>query len=270
MKQFLVSGNRGAFPDILFLVLSLRKSQEDSISLSLVSADFSSFDSRYQPLSEKQYRYLETLLQEKNPASRLIFHDVSERGLHDFPYLNKANRRYTPYAYLRLYADSLYDGAEPVLYLDTDTVVLQDLTSLFQTDLANHDLGIVVDPVGSRYYGKNYGNSGVLLLNLPQIRVDGSFQKCREFIAGKAHGYSDQNAINLYCSKTYLNEKYNEQSELKSDTAIRHYPRFFYLFPYPHDVIIRPSTPAKFRARYPQVHEELLEEYESLWPSCPH
>jgi len=269
MKEFLVCGNKATFPDLLFLVLSLKESQDDPITLTLVSGDFSSFDERYHSYTFEQQNFLEQLLQKKNPSSHLRFCDLSEKALKDFPYLKKANRRYTPYAYLRLYADTLYEGDEPVLYLDTDTVVMKDLSPLFQTELKEKDLGIVVDPVGSRYYGNTYGNSGVLLLNPQQIRQDGSFEKCRSLIAGKRQGYSDQNAINLYCSKVYLPEKYNEQTSLKEDTIIRHYPRFFHVFPYPHDEVIRPSTPAKFREHYPDVHEALLKEFESLLTQSP-
>jgi hypothetical protein len=40
MKTFLISGNRAVFPDILFLVLSLARSQNDPLFLTIVSGDF--------------------------------------------------------------------------------------------------------------------------------------------------------------------------------------------------------------------------------------
>jgi hypothetical protein len=264
MKTFLISGNRAVFPDILFLVLSLARSQNDPLFLTIVSGDFANIDPRYEGLKDQERIFLEQLLQKQNPESRVVLKDVSEQALHDFPYLKNANKRYTPYAYLRLYAEVLIPGDEPILYLDSDTVVLQDLTPLFASELGQADIGLVKDPLASRFHHKIYGNSGVLLINTPIIRKDQAFQNALALIAKHRHGYFDQEAINHCCTKVFLPQIYNEENQLSPATVIRHYPRFYKIFPYPHDQVIRPSNPQAFRKCYPGVHEALLQEFETL------
>lgn len=262
MNHLLVTGNLAAFPDILALVISLCFKEKEPINLTFFTADLSGLDERYRPLGEKEVIFLRTLLQEKNPASAVSLHDLTGNVRRDFPHLEHFSHRYTPYSLLRLYADCFDFAEEKVLYLDTDILVMKPLEELFQTDLTSYDLALVKDPVGAPVKGKNYGNSGVLLLNLPQIKEDGAFARSREWVARKNRGAYDQDAINENCRKRFLPRIYNEQKKTSSDTVIRHYPRYLRVFPYPHDQVIRPSNPDLFRQRYPGEQEEILEEFE--------
>jgi len=262
MESILVAGNLAAFPDILALVLSLRMSQKEPISLTLLSADLSDLDERYRPLGAQEANHLRALLQEKNPASVLSLRDLTSLIRSDFPHLAHFSHRYTPYSLLRLYADSLGLTDEKILYLDTDTLVMKPLEELFQTSLQDYDLALVKDPVGAPVKGKNYGNSGVLLLNLPLIKADQAFVHSREWVALKKRGAYDQDAINENCRKLFLPPIYNEQRKTGPATVIRHYPRYLRIFPFPHDQVIRPSNPDLFRQHYPGEEEELLHEFE--------
>jgi lipopolysaccharide biosynthesis glycosyltransferase len=262
MENILVAGNLAAFPDILSLVISLRMSQKDAINLTLLSADLSDLDERYRPLGSKEADYLRSLLQEKNPASLLSLRDLSASLRSGFPHLENFSHRYTPYSLLRLFADSLGLAEEKILYLDTDILVKKPLDELFQTNLQGYDLALVKDPVGAPVKGKNYGNSGVLLLNLPRLKADGAFARSREWIASKKRGAYDQDAINVNCQKLFLPRIYNEQKKTDPATVIRHYPRYLRVFPYPHDQVIRPSNPDLFRRHYKGEEEELLQEFE--------
>lgn len=67
---------------------------------------------------------------------------------------------------------------EKVLYLDSDVLILDDLTELYSTELSNHYAAVVKDLLGT-HFGfhtrtglSHYFNSGVLLLNLKKIRED--------------------------------------------------------------------------------------------------
>ena len=262
MERLLVSSNLAGFPDLLVLSLSLRDTQKEPFSLTLLTASLPEADPRYQSLSEKEAGFLRVILKEANPANEVGVYDLTPSVKKDFPYLAHFSPRYTPYSLFRLYADSLPHSQEKWLYLDTDIVVMKPLDALFEMDLQGYDLALVKDPVGAPVKGKNYGNSGVLLLNLPQIKADGSFARCRQTIAQKKGGAYDQDAINHECKKLFLLEKYNEQRKTKEETVIRHYPRYLRIFPYPHDHIIRPSNPELFRAHYPHENEALLSEFE--------
>lgn len=262
MASLLVSSNLAGFPDLLVLVLSLRNVEKEPLDVFLLSATLTDYDPRYEGLSEKEAGFLRDLLKESNPNNDLFLYDLASRVKRDFPYLANFSHRYTPYSLFRLYADSLPFSPEKLLYLDTDIVVMKPLGELFRKDLKGYDLALVQDPVGAPVKGKNFGNSGVLLLNLPQIKADGAFERCRKAIALKKRGAYDQEAINRECLKLLLPEKYNEQRKTKEETVIRHYPRYLRIFPYPHDQVIRPSNPELFRAHYPHENEVLLQEYE--------
>ncbi len=95
-----------------------------------------------------------------------------------------------------------------VLYLDADVIVLGDVRELWATDLGGAALGAVVDCEGdvaafAQRWGlslsdNGYFNSGVLLIDLQQVRARRLFSAAIEFVV--AHGaelrYADQDALN--------------------------------------------------------------------------
>jgi lipopolysaccharide biosynthesis glycosyltransferase len=265
MIPILVCGNQPLYPQLLFLTLSLSHSQKEGIALTILSGDFSAWDSRYTTFTPEEIAQLDGLLKKANPQSEVRLIDVSALAKKEFPKLQQFNHRYTVYSLFRLLADLLpFEGR--LLYLDLDTVVLGELSPLFSEDLGGNDLGIVPDAVGRHFFGHTYGNSGVLVMDLAQIRLDHAFEKARKMINRHSGGMADQTALNKACSKRLLPERYNEQRKLQKDTLIRHYPRYFHLFPFPHDEAIRPSDGASFQKRYPGVHEALIEEFLGLLP----
>jgi lipopolysaccharide biosynthesis glycosyltransferase len=87
---------------------------------------------------------------------------------------------WTAAIYLRLLIPSLLGGDEPVVYLDSDTIVLGDVLELPATPLHGAVLGAVVDPVSPRFDSPNgvwgwaelgvpgstpYFNNGVLVID---------------------------------------------------------------------------------------------------------
>lgn len=90
-------------------------------------------------------------------------------------------RGFAPSAMGRLFlARMLPEDIERVLYLDCDTVVMDDLSDLFSLDMTGYDLGMVAEPTvnkGRRVQlgmpdEQKYFNSGVLLVNLKKWRAD--------------------------------------------------------------------------------------------------
>ncbi|MFO1121467.1 MAG: glycosyltransferase [Hyphomicrobiales bacterium] len=107
--------------------------------------------------------------------------------------------------YLRLLlADSI--DASKVVYVDSDTLVLKDLTQLFAIDLGDSMLAGVPDPGGEqfsrvpRHEGDPYLNSGVLVMNLDLMRRDGFLAKCESIHDryGRALTWQDQCILNKY------------------------------------------------------------------------
>jgi lipopolysaccharide biosynthesis glycosyltransferase len=99
-----------------------------------------------------------------------------------------------------------------VIYLDADVIVLRDLRELWRKDLGACPIGAVTDTFvyyedypaefakrwGLIYENGAYVNSGVLLIDLDQVRREGGFSRVISFVA--EHGndllFADQDAIN--------------------------------------------------------------------------
>ncbi len=105
-------------------------------------------------------------------------------------------------------ASLLPDTVDVCLYLDCDTIVNADLTSLFALNLDGYYAGVGIDCVyekfvknHSRYFPKNYQyfNSGVMLINLKGWREDRVEEKIMEFLRAnpKALKLLDQTILNI-------------------------------------------------------------------------
>lgn len=127
-------------------------------------------------------------------------------------------------AFLRLaFEKAVDDSVDRLLYLDSDTLVVGDLSPLFEMDLEDNYIGAVADCLGDMVkpligFGKSdfYLNSGVLLINVPVWKRDNITGKIIEMIKeGKLTNPSggDQEYI-LYATKDkikVLDPKYNLQ-----------------------------------------------------------
>lgn len=100
-----------------------------------------------------------------------------------------------------------YDRA---LYIDTDVIVRDDLSELFETDLDGAYIGGVVSLTNQTSRREAvaiqaelpemdwYVNTGVLLMDLAAIRRDGIAEKWQAFL-GKFEGSVDQHILNHVC-----------------------------------------------------------------------
>ena len=109
----------------------------------------------------------------------------------------------TPAALLKFRLPELLSCSK-VLYLDGDIIVRDDITNLFQTDLLGYYAGAVIDS-GSIYSKNprvlkhpNYFNSGVMLLNLDEMRKDNCTQRLiKEKRLSNDSSLMDQNIFNI-------------------------------------------------------------------------
>lgn len=95
-----------------------------------------------------------------------------------------------------------------IIYLDADVIVADDIRKLWSVNLGGVALGAVedayVDPEafakrwGLKEAGARYFNSGILLIDLDQVRRDGLFRDAMRFVAEHGAGLSltDQDALN--------------------------------------------------------------------------
>lgn len=165
----------------------------------------------------------------------------------------------TEAALLKFCLPELLTMEDKIIYLDGDLIVQKDLTDLYQTNLASYYIGAVIDS-GSIYYKhefvkkvEHYFNSGVMVLNLKQLRQNNMSKVLIEAKKElKDSSLMDQNIFNLIFDKkvkllsikynfllvnldrakgkytiddinqTYLTE-YNNIDEIKKDAYIIHY-----------------------------------------------
>lgn len=104
-----------------------------------------------------------------------------------------------------------------VIYLDTDLLVLDDLKSLYDTDIKDHLIAGVLDPDGVKTdiinkNDLNYINSGVMLMNLEQFRKTNYQEKIKDiFIGNKNKILGDQCIFNKLAEnkKLIISKKFN-------------------------------------------------------------
>ncbi len=114
----------------------------------------------------------------------------------------------------------LFKEYEKILYLDGDTIIMGDLSNLYNSDISDVYVGVVKDvfPILSGAY-KNYGldtyfNAGVILYNIKKILNDGidDYLNSEEILnKTKEYYWFEQDTYNIVFNKNvkYLHPKYN-------------------------------------------------------------
>lgn len=126
----------------------------------------------------------------------------------------------TVQAWFRIKLPDMCQDLDKILYLDCDTLILGDLSELFNTDLSGKYLAGVKDVWGVDKYCKRldmvsgvYLNSGVLLFNAEFCRQEKFFDKIVDFANNNAKiiEFCDQDSINKIADekKVVLNPKFN-------------------------------------------------------------
>ncbi len=138
-----------------------------------------------------------------NEKQKVTVIDISEYKK-DFDNIEKS---WSLGAYARLIIHKILpEYVKKVLYIDCDTVVIDSLSDLFDTDMEGHTVAAVIDkllPCGVKESlgigaGTPYINSGVLLVDLIKWRDKKVGEKCIQFLEENAgaNNIPDQNAIN--------------------------------------------------------------------------
>ena len=130
-------------------------------------------------------------------------YDVGKRGL------------WTTAMFYRIELQNILYMENKILYLDCDTLIYKDLNEIYNINIKNkYYIGML-----SRLQLKKFGfnlhnsiNSGVMLINLDQLRKDNISTKIRNFLDKYQHqlDFPDQDAINAICNQKngYFHPKY--------------------------------------------------------------
>ena len=124
-------------------------------------------------------------------------------------------------AIYKFFIPDIFSHLNKILYLDSDILIQQDLTSLYDTDLKDTYVGVVKDIMTIygvhthlkklNFTGEAYFNSGMILMNLKKMREDNIPQKLINYRLNKWNHFMDQDAFNMVLNGkvTFLPLKYN-------------------------------------------------------------
>lgn len=156
--------------------------------------------------------------------SDLKFIDINESDFSDCPI--RKDFHLTLETYFRLKMSTFFKDVEKIIYLDSDIVVLGDISELWNTDITNFYLACVPNLDNQRFKAIfaqyvefdpefKYYNAGVLLVNLKKWREENIERKLFDYIDknGDTLLYADQDVLNCVINRDilYLDECWNAQ-----------------------------------------------------------
>ena len=165
---------------------------------------------------------------------------------------------YTCATYYRLFIPILFPDLDKALYLDSDIVVLDDITKLYKVNLGSNLVGACRDEVLSfnaafRQYADitvgvhhmKYFNAGILLMNLKEFREQDIFNKFINLMRERKFPVAqDQDYLNVLCAnkvkrlplawnktpvrQSYFNDKFVKIAHFKMAHKPWHYKGVLY------------------------------------------
>ena len=265
MINLMFCGNDKVFDGILISLISILKHTKNILNVYILTADLQDININYKPINQKQIETIDKLLKGKNSENKVELIDITQMFKDEMFETINMNTSYTPYIFLRLFVDKIPSLPNKLLYLDADIICYKDIDELYNIDISNYEFAASQDFLGKWFIDYKYLNSGVLLLNLDNIRKNNSFSNCRKMCVQRKMLLPDQTALNVMCKdKLYLPRKFNEQKERKDDTVIRHFSMTIKLIPFK-KINIKPWNIDKIHDVY-GIHDfdDIIEEYEKI------
>lgn len=165
---------------------------------------------------------------------RVKFINVNSLKEYIIPGSPNYSTSYTKMSFMRC-CFSKYLTEDKVLYLDVDTIVNSDISSLWNTPFEDSVLvgvkegGDWNNHLSTYGLNGNYINSGVLLMNLKAIREEKLDDSMIELLNKNKYAYPDQDVINLVCRNRikYVGSEFNscETTGIVENAKIIHYIR---------------------------------------------
>ncbi len=261
MLNILFCGDNGVCQGIFLSTLSLCNHTQEDLCIYILTASIGKHTAISQDFANKLQKHIST----KGFEHKVYLIDISEQFGSYLPLANMSTR-FTPLCMLRLFADMIPAIPDKILYLDTDVLCRRDFSALYYSDISDVEIMGVPDRYGKWFFGNifkhDYLNSGVLLMNMENIRKSGLFARCRDMCRDKKMFMPDQSALNKLAVKRKIPAKYNAQGKIHPDTVFKHFTTFFRFLPYIHAVTIKPWHTEK-------LHNELKTfEFDDILNEC--
>lgn len=259
--NILFCGDKGVCEGIFLSALSVCKNTNEGVTFYILTAT----SEGHTAISAEFAEGLQKALHEKNSNHRVVLLDITQRFLSCLPIANMSTR-FTPLCMLRLFADTVREIPDRILYLDTDVLCKGDFSDMYYMPMERFDIAGVPDRYGKWFFGNilrhDYLNSGVLLMNMKNIRETGLFEKCRLMCRNKKMFMPDQTALNKLAVKTKIHGRYNNQGNIRKSTVFKHFTTFFKFVPWPRAVTIKPWHTEKLHNELKIFEfDDILEEY---------
>lgn len=242
MINILFCGNDKVFDGILTCALSIlkRSKTNEGFSFFILTMHVSHIKNTYKPINDEQVRFFESVIKQYNTQNIVTKIDVSDIYKAEFSGCPNENAYCSPYTLIRLFADTIKEIPDKILYLDVDIMFNRDICILYNTDISEYEYAAARDHYGKYLVNPNYINAGVLLLNMNKIRHTGLLKKARELIKKQKLTFADQSAIiRSTTKKKLLPQKFNDQKFLHKHTVVRHFSKRLFWTPYPHTANIK-------------------------------
>lgn len=257
---------------LLISVLSLLRTVQEPLHVHILTAHITVGMKEYRPVNDETVELLLQQVQQVDSANTVVKHDVTELFNMEPPLANM-DTIFTPNCVLRLFADQVPDLPDRILYLDTDVVSRRDCSEFYHQNMDGIELAGTLDYYGRWFFHNrgirfDYLNSGVLLLNLKEIRRTGLFERARRLCVTTQMFMPDQSALNrLVTEVRIMPRRYNDQRRLHADTVFQHFTTSFRLWPWVHTLTVKPWQVTAVHDQL-KLHEydDVLDEYDRLEP----
>lgn len=259
--NIMLCGDSNVCEGIFLSSLSVCKNVSRDISFYILTASIDKHNAISQSFADK----LQNSLLKKKKGVTVTLIDITDIFGSYLPLANMGTR-FTPLCMLRLFADTVPQIPDKILYLDTDVLCRGDFSELYDLDISQVEIAGVPDRYGKWFFGNifkhDYLNSGVLLMNMKNIRQSGLFKKCRDMCRDKKMFMPDQSALNKLAVKQKIPAEYNSQGKIRKNTVLKHFTTFFKFFPYIRAVTIKPWHTDKLHNEL-RIYEfdDILDEY---------
>lgn len=231
--NFLFCGNKRVLRGINLAILSILESNKGPHHFYIFSMDIDFLAEKGIGIHENDLNKTRELLKKYHKDNVLTLVDVYKN--YEDKIINtryKENAQYTPYTYLRMFADQ-YVTEDRVLYLDADTMCYKNIDRFDEINLDGKEAAVVKDTLGRFWIRPNYFNGGVILYNLKLCRERNTLMRSLDYMLTHKLYFSDQSALNeIVVDKVYLPFDFNEQRKVKSTTVIKHFCQGIIWFPF--------------------------------------
>ena len=201
------------------------------------------------------------------PNLRVILHSVEEELFKNHDFEGSLWSKATCY---RLLLPELLRDVPVCLYMDSDTLIVGDVTPLWETNMEEYCLAGVFEDISSvREYTigtripdiDTYVNAGILLMNLQMMRQKGLTEKLIRSVMD--YMLLDQDALNVACYGMIrlLPEKYNYTPGVsRTSPVIIHYKMMDYIRPWKNRRAVDGDRWWEYARRFAPVYD--------LYPLC--